>query len=127
MKKIILSLFAILFCLQSFSQVVRVGNGTDTCTFLPFSVCNWTHYSQQIILASEIDADSTSKYITDIFIQDVTSRWGEYGLFGDFTILMGNTSATSLSQGYIPHSQMSYVKNTPLEYSQIEDNKYQLH
>jgi hypothetical protein len=127
MKKTILSLIAILFCLQSFAQTVRIGNGTDTCNYLPFSPSNWTHYSQQIILASEINADSTSKYITDIFIQDITTRWGEYGLFNNFTILMGNTSASSLSQGYIPHSQMSYVKNSPLEYSQIEGGKYKIH
>ncbi|MDY4790560.1 MAG: T9SS type A sorting domain-containing protein [Bacteroidales bacterium] len=127
MKKTILSLIAILFCLQSFGQTVRIGNGTDTCNYLPFSPSNWTHYSQQIILASEINADSTSKYITDIFIQDITTRWGEYGLFNNFTILMGNTSASSLSQGYIPHSQMSYVKNSPLEYSQIEGGKYKIH
>ena len=59
MKRIILSLIAMLFCLQGFSQVVNVGNGNDTCYALPFNPNNRTQYSQQIILAGEIDADST--------------------------------------------------------------------
>lgn len=111
MKKTILSLIVILFCLQSFGQTVRIGNGTDTCNYLPFSPSNWTHYSQQIILASEINADSTSKYITDIGFDKFTQSSSMYDL-RSMDILIGNTTANSLSQGYLPHSQMILCKNS---------------
>lgn len=124
MKKILFFLIAFFLCLQSYSQIVRVGNGTDTCTFLPFSPSNWNNYSQEIILASEIHADSTSKYITDIGFDPFNQGVYTYELRG-MTILIGNTTANSLSQGYLPHSQMSVCKTS--NFTSLDNNIPLLH
>ncbi len=126
MKRIILSLIATMFCLQAFSQIVNVGNGTDTCHVLPFNLNNSTHYSQQIILASEIDADSNLRFITDIGFTEVKLYYYQTTLV-NMTIMMGNTSSNSLSQGYLPHSQMNEVFSSSMSFMQIEGNRYKIH
>lgn len=126
MKRIVFSFFCIFFSLQSFGQIISVGNGTDTSSVLPFNPQNWTQYSQQIILANEINADSTSKYITDIVFHDISQR-NHSSLLTGMTILMGNTSLNSLSQGYISHSQMTVVRASSIWFSQNQGNKYQIH
>lgn len=126
MKRLLLSLIATLFCLQGFSQVVNVGNGNDTCYALPFNPNNRTQYSQQIILAGEIDADSTLRFITDIGFTEVKLYYYQTTLV-NMTIMMGNTSSNSLSQGYLPHSQMNEVFSSNISFMQIEGNRYKIH
>ena len=65
MKKTILSLIAILFCLQSFGQTVRIGNGSTNNLEIPFFIDDSTSsFIQQIFTAQEINQNS--RYIESI-------------------------------------------------------------
>ncbi|MFA6807231.1 MAG: hypothetical protein WCR29_07420, partial [Bacteroidales bacterium] len=105
MKRIILSLLAILLCLQSFSQVVRVGNGITNNTEIPFFIDDSTSsFVQQIFTAQEINQNNM--YIESIAIEALDYS---YLRNGNFSIYIGSTTQSSFLNDFIPLENMTKV------------------
>ncbi|HBN06089.1 MAG TPA: hypothetical protein DD434_09945, partial [Bacteroidales bacterium] len=97
MKKIILSLLAILLCLQSYSQVVRVGNGTTNNLEIPFFVDDTTSsFVQQICTAQEINQNGM--YIESIALESADFA---YVCSGNISIYIGTTAQSSFQNEFI--------------------------
>ncbi|MDD4001518.1 MAG: fibronectin type III domain-containing protein, partial [Bacteroidales bacterium] len=97
MKKTILSLIAILFCLQSFGQTVRVGNGSTNNLEIPFFIDDSTSsFIQQIFTAQEINQNS--RYIESIALE---SYYFSYLCNGNLSIYIGTTTQSSFQNEFI--------------------------
>ena len=80
------------------ADTIQIGNGTGTTYYLPIG--NYYHYSytQQLILASELNGASTFTGI------DFQYAYGTpMSSKTDVTIYMANVSATSLSSSFVPY------------------------
>lgn len=97
MKKTLLSLIAILFCLQSFGQIVRIGNGTTNNLEIPFFIDDSTStFIQQIFTAQEINQNGM--YIESIALESYNFS---YLCNGNLSIYIGTTTLSSFQNEFI--------------------------
>lgn len=95
MKKITFMLFALIaFCWQSNAQV-QIGSGTSTTTYVPITSCYGYTYSQQLFLASEINASGS---ITELsFYLDAATSTTDFSDSVDWVVYLGHSTKTEFT------------------------------
>lgn len=95
MKKITFMLFALVaFCWQSNGQI-QIGSGTSTTTNVPITSCYGYTYSQQLFLASEINASGS---ITELsFYLDAATSTTDFSDSVDWVVYLGHSTKTEFT------------------------------
>jgi len=95
MKKITLMLFALVaFCWQSNAQI-QIGSGTSTTSSVPITSCYGYTYSQQLFLASEINASGS---ITELsFYLDAATTATDFSNSVDWVVYLGHSTKTEFT------------------------------
>lgn len=89
----------------------QIGGGTATHAFLPVYSCSGFSYSQQIYMASEVEAAvGTNNYITAIrfFVSTTAATQANYN---QWVVYMGNTAQTDFATttSWIPSASLTQV------------------
>lgn len=97
----------------SFSTLTanQIGTGTSTSSYYPIYSNFGYSYSQQIYLASEINAVVTAgqRYITKIRFRHVSA--GTVSTYNNWTVFMGNTSKNEFTttSDWVPYADLTQV------------------
>ena len=97
----------------------QIGDGTATSTSLPIATCMGYNYSQQIYLASELQAvlEPGNTYITKIRFKQTTLGGGAN--YKDWVVYMKNTSKSIFSTTTDWESGLSEVFSGEIAYSNL--------